>query len=63
VRTKNIYGFGLFSDPQKFKASQEPDQVISSTIKTINQLEQFKITWDEPFNNFDAITAYLIEIS
>lgn len=62
VRAKNVYGFGLFSDPVSFKASQEPDQVVSSTIVTQNILTQVKITWDEPFDNYDTITAYNIEI-
>jgi hypothetical protein len=62
VRAKNIYGFGPFSDIVQFKASEEPEQVVSSTIVTENVLTQVQITWAEPFDNLDQITAYLIQI-
>ena len=61
LRASNIYGFGLFSDIVTFKSSQEPDQVASSTIMTENVHTKIKVTWNEPFDNYDDILAYLIE--
>jgi hypothetical protein len=36
--------------------------VTSDGIQTVNDLLEVVITWDEPFDNYDAITAYLVEI-
>lgn len=36
--------------------------MISATIITENIFTQIKITWDQPFDNFDDITAYQIQI-
>ena len=62
VRASNIYGFGDFSAVAALKASQEPQQVTSASIATTNDLLAAVITWDEPFDNYDDITAYLIEL-
>lgn len=36
--------------------------MTSDGIQTVNDLLEVVITWDEPFDNYDAITAYLVEI-
>lgn len=62
VRAGNIYGFGEWSEIAEFKASQEPQQIISSSISTVNDGLSVTVTWDEPDDNYSDITEYLIEI-
>ena len=60
VRARNIYGYGPYSAIATFKSSQEPAQITSDNIQTINAGLSVTITWSAPFDNEDTIIAYMV---
>lgn len=60
VRAKNIYGWGSYSAITSIFTAEEPEQVTN--IQTIVDGTNVIISWDEPFDNYDPIVEYLIEI-
>lgn len=57
---KNIFGTGDFSDPVTFTAAEKPSQVTG--IETENSGTDVVITWDQPADNGDDISAYTVTI-
>lgn len=63
IRAKNIWGWGAFSPVGTIRASAVPNQV-SNIITSYDTAatNQFRVTWSQPKNNGDLITAYKIEV-
>jgi hypothetical protein len=62
VRASNIYGFGVFSNIYRFKASEEPQQLPALSLQTVNQGTQVLISWDYPEDSADTVFEYSIHI-
>lgn len=60
MRARNIYGYGVFSNPQVIEASDVPD--VMAVISTSIVGTQVKFTWVAPFDNYDPITQYDLQI-
>jgi len=58
IAAVNIYGPGPFSDEISVLTSDVPDQVAIPTVSIVGT--DVQISWGEPINNFEPITAYEI---
>jgi hypothetical protein len=56
LRSKNIYGFGLFSPLFTIRSSEEPEMPVPVTT-TIQDVDVV-ITWTAPYDNSEIITEY-----
>ncbi len=58
MQAKNIYGWGSYSIIKQIAAAGIPGQMDPPT--TTNVGTNIAVTWVEPYDNSDAITAYQI---
>lgn len=63
VRAENIHGLGPFSDSISIKAAQIPDRVSTPATTEILPTGEVQITWSEPHDGYQQITAYTIEFN
>ena len=62
VRAANKWGFGNFSGAVTILAAGVPELVTSVTTAIDPTTGGVKISWTEPEDNYDAITAYTVEV-
>jgi len=60
VQSRNIYGFGSFSNEASIESSDVPDQPDKPT--TLNTGTDVQISWQGPNDNSDPISGYEILI-
>ncbi len=60
VRAKNIYGYGEYSDIQTIEASDVPD--VMAILDTSIVGTQVKFTWVAPFDNYEPVDQYDLQI-
>lgn len=58
LQARNIYGWGVYSEIKAVAAAGVPEQMATPT--TENQGTNVVVTWQEPYDNSDAISAYRI---
>jgi hypothetical protein len=61
IRARNYWGWGDFSEIITIKASTVPAQVDTPVTSIEAVTGGIRVTWTEPDNKSDTITAYLIE--
>lgn len=61
IRARNYWGWGDFSETITIKASTVPDQVDTPETSIEAVTGGIRVTWAEPDDNSDTITAYMIE--
>ena len=60
VRAQNIYGYGEWSDVAVIEASDVPD--VMSIITTSIVGTRFRFDWAKPFDNYEPIVEYDLQI-
>ena len=61
VRAENAYGFGSFSTPSSIRTSDRSQQ-MQTVITSVSGQVNVRITWLQPYDNSEIITAYKILI-
>jgi hypothetical protein len=59
VLATNVVGDSLLSDPITLKAAQRPD-TPTVPIGTEHDIDVLKFVWNEPFDQYDAISDYKV---
>jgi hypothetical protein len=63
VRAKNYWGWSDFSEELEIKSATYPDQMAAVTTEVDAATGGVSISWEEPYDNEQPITAYEILIS